>query len=166
MERLRLARKRWPLWFACTATAGAELLLYLLVTRHAVSAALAGRPLEGSWGWASILGWHTLIALAGLALVWPALAESLTRFDAEGIWRPRLFRAPVLLRWAEAESVFVSPPRGRPQLVKINAPRASVEINALHYREPDALLALIEERMGATVGARTTDASPRCDARR
>ncbi len=166
MESFRLARKPWPLLFACVLSLALELLLYFVFTRRAVGAALAGRAVEGGWSWLSVVGWHALVGAAGLFLVWTALRERLTRFDAEGVRRPRFLRAPVRLAWAEAESVFVSPPEGRPQLVRINAPRASVELNALHYAAPEALLSLIEERMGATVGARAgAPPAARCDAR-
>lgn len=165
MESFRLARKPWPLLVACALALALEVLLYLVFTRRAVGAALAGREVSGGWSLASVIGWHALVGAGGLFLVWTALRERLTRFDAEGVRRPRFLRAPLRLSWAEAESVFVSPPEGRPQLVRINAPRASVEINALHYAEPEALLTLIEERMGATVGARGR-AAARCDSRR
>ncbi|HEX5709257.1 MAG TPA: hypothetical protein VFX96_18280 [Pyrinomonadaceae bacterium] len=165
MESFRLARKPWPLAFACAFTLALELGLYFAFTRGAVAAFVEGRAPEGGWSWLSVAGWHALVGAAGLSLVWTALRERLTRFDAEGVRRPRFLRPPARLSWAEAESVFVSPPAGRPELVRINAPRTSVEINALHYEEPEALLALIEERMGAALGAGTRTAA-RCDARR
>lgn len=162
MERYRLARKKWPLVLVCAVCAGAELALYLGVTRAAIDATRAGRALEGAWGWGAILGWHVVIALAGALLAWQPLAELFTSYTAEGVRRPRLFRAAVVLRWAEAESVFVAPDAERPQSVKINAPGKSVEINALFYQDPAELLALIEGRMRAYVA----DAScPRLAAR-
>ena len=151
MERYRLERKKWPLALVCAATAGLELALYLGVTHGAVAALGSGRALEGEWGWGAILGWHAVIALAGLGLSWQPLAELRTSFTAEGVRRPRLLRAPLLLRWDEAESVFVAPGVERPQSVRINAPGKSLEINALFYRNPGELLALIEGRMRACV---------------
>jgi len=153
MERIRLGRKRWPLVLSLTACAALELLLYFAVTRHALAAALAGRPLEGDWGWAGIAGWHLLIALAGLALSWQPLVELRTVFTTDGIVRPRLLAPPVALRWAEAESVYVAPLSNRPYRVRLNAPGRTVEINALYYERPDELMRLIEERMRAATPA-------------
>jgi hypothetical protein len=147
MKRYDLARKKWPLLLCLAACAGLELLLYLTITRHAVEAARVGRPLEGEWGWVAILGWHIAIALAGAALGWQPFAELRTIFTAEGIKRPRLFKPPVFVAWAEAESVFIAPLMDRPYLVKINAPGRSIEINALYYKEPEKLLSLVEESM-------------------
>ena len=158
MDGIRLARKRWPLVAVVAACAGLELLLFLLVTRHAVAAALEGRAPEGEWGWVSIAGWHALIAAAGLALAWRPLVELRTAFTDDAIVRPRLAGPPVELRWADAESVYVAPlaDRRRPYLVRVVAPGRSVEINALYYEKPEELLRLIEERMSATTTARTT----------
>lgn len=149
MERFRLARKKWPLALSCAVCVALEVLLYLLVTRHAVGAALAGREPEGEWGWVSIVGWHILIALAGLGLSWQPLAELRTTITSEGVARPRVFGPPTFVSWADAESVFVAPHVERPLHVRINAPGRSVEINLLYYREPEKLLSLIEERMRA-----------------
>lgn len=160
MESFTLARKLWPLAFSCALAAALQVSLYFVFTRDAL-AALAGGRAHAGWSWPSVAGWHAAVAAVGVWLVWTSLRERLTRFDAEGLSRPRFLRAPLRVGWAEAESVFVAPPDGRPRLVRINAPRASVEINALHYADSDALLALIEERMGATVGA---GKGLRCDA--
>ncbi|HYN84921.1 MAG TPA: hypothetical protein VER32_06695 [Pyrinomonadaceae bacterium] len=160
MESFPLARKLWPLAFACAFAAALQLALYFMFTRPAL-AALAERRTYAGWSWLSVVGWHAVNTAVGVWLVWTSLRERRTRFDAEGVSRPRFLRAPVRVGWAEAESVFVAPPEGTPRLVRINAPRASVEINALHYSDPAALLALIEERMGAAVGA---GRGARCDA--
>ena len=155
MKRFELARKKWPLLLICAAFVGLELLLYAAVTRHAVEAARAGRPLEGEWGWAGIAGWHAAIALFAAALSWQPLAELRTVFTSEGVSRPRPFKSPLFIAWAEAESVFVAPLANKPYLIKIRAPGRSLEINALYYKEPGNLLALIEERMRAFVPAHT-----------
>lgn len=149
MERFRLARKWWPLALGCAACLSLELLLYALVTRGALEAARAGRPIEGEWSWVSIAGWHVSIALAGAAISWRPLKELRTVITAEGVSRPRLFGRPLFVGWADAESVFLAPSVERPHLVRINAPGRSVEINLLFYKEPDALLSLVEERMRA-----------------
>ena len=149
MERYRLARKKWPLVLVCAVSLGLELALYWGVTRHALAALRDGRALEGEWGWAGLVGWHVLIALAGVGLSWQPLSELRTVFTDEGVTRPRLFGPPLVVRWAEAESVFVAPHVERPYSVKINAPGKSVEINALFYKDAGDLLALIERRMGA-----------------
>ncbi len=148
MERIPLARKKWPLVVACAVFFGLELLLYLAVTRHAVAAFIDNRTLEGAWSWASIVGWHLLIALMGLALCLQPLAELRTVFTSEEIVRPRLFASSVRIRWEEAESIYVVPLiNKRPYLLRINAPGRSIEINALYYKHPERLMEIIEDRM-------------------
>lgn len=149
MKRFQLARRWWPLALCSAAFVGAELWLYLGVTRYAVEAWRAGGSPPGQWSWVSICGWHLLLAAAGVFVASGPLAELRTVFTAEGVRRPRLLGRPVFVRWAEAESVFVAPHAGRPQRVRIQAPGRAVELNALFYRDTSALLALIEERMRA-----------------
>lgn len=149
MERIRLARKKWPLVVSLSVFAGIELILYFAVTKHALAAAFEGRQLEGEWGWTGIVGWHLFVALVGFALAWQPLKELRTFFTAEGIGRPRLFGPPLFIRWDEIETIFIVPVLHRPYTIRIDAPRGSVEINALYYERPRELLSLIEERMRA-----------------
>ncbi|HEX7175357.1 MAG TPA: hypothetical protein VF240_08875 [Pyrinomonadaceae bacterium] len=161
MESFQLPRKKWPLALCCAACLALELALYFGVTRPALSAMRAGLGLEGEWSWVSIAGWHAAVALGCAALAWQPLAELRTKFTNEGVRRPRLFAPALFVGWDEAESVFVAPSLESPQHVKIKAPRGSVVINALFYKNPQRLLSLIEERMRA----HTTSSAPACPAR-
>lgn len=163
MKRFVLARKIWPLALCCAAFVVFELALYFTVTRNALEAFREGRAYEGAWGWTAIAGWHAAIALACAALAWQPLNELRTFFNEEGVGRSKLFGPTVFVSWAEAQSVFVAPLGERPYLVKIKGADRSLELNALFYKEPTKLLALIEERMKATLPENARGAS---DARR
>ena len=132
---------------------GLELALFASVTRDAIRAARAGAALPGEWSWWSIVGWHLFIAGAGAALVWEPFVQLRTRFDEEGIHRPRFLKPPVFIRWSEVETLWASPVRRWPYVLQVNTHGQSIEINTLFYRRPDDLLSFVEERMKSCTSA-------------
>ena len=147
MKTFHPLRIKWPLWFGCALWLGLELALFACVTREALGAARAGGPVPGEWSWLSITGWHLFIACLGGALLWEPFVQLRTRFDDEGVSRPRLFKPPVCIRWAEVETLWASQVRQRPYVLQVKARAQSIEINTLFYRRPEQVFSFVEERV-------------------
>lgn len=144
-------RIKWPLWLGCGVWLGLELALFAGITRHAVRAARVGAALPGGWSWVSIAGWHLFIAAVGAALLWEPFVQLRTRFDDEGVRRPRFFKSPIFIRWSEVETLLSFPVRHRPYVLRIDTPGRSIEINTLFYEQPDRVVSFIEERVKSCV---------------
>ena len=153
MKTFQPLRIKWPLWLGCALWLGLELALFACVTREALRATRAGGPVPGEWSWLSIAGWHLFIAAAGAALLWEPFVQLRTRFDDEGISRPRFLKSPVCIRWSEVETLLASHVRERPYVLKVNTHGQSIEINTLFYRQPDDVRSFIEERVKSCLPA-------------
>ena len=153
MKAFHPLRIKWPLWLGCALWLGLELSLFASVTRHAIRAARGGAALPGEWSWLSIVGWHLFIAGLGVLLMWEPFVQLRTRFDEEGIRRPRFLKPPVFIKWSEVEKLWASHVRQWPYMLKVDAHGQSIEINTLFYRQPDDLLSFVEERVKSCITA-------------
>ena len=142
--RIHLARNWWTAYLSFPLFIGGMLFVIWTKTWPAIKAAESGQALPDGSTWLQILTLDLICLL--LALLWciGVLAQLLTVFTDEGIWRPKLFGS-TFIRWPDVTSV-----KGwNRQVLELESRGQKIKINKIYYKEIDKLTSLVQEHLSS-----------------